>query len=535
MSSNVGGGTGPTGLVDPVEMARRGWQLLSAGRVAEAWEACTALLSVAPDSDATQYLSSKTAMQAGNAARALAHADRGLVLADKAALHLQRAQCLLMLGERKAARVAVQSCVARAPDDASILVVAGAVLNNCEDVTGALKVFRQAQVLEPDNPSVLFNLATSLRFLGELEEAETLIDRVIVASPDNHQAVLFRSDLRTQTPSKNHVADLELRIAKGASDWKGQMNLCYALAKEAEDVGAFDQSFRALRQGSSIRRQHLQYNVEADVAVLQDIRNRYDLAACSAGGGCRNTEPIFLVGMPRTGSTLVERILASHSAVTSAGELHDFSSELMKEIGRCLGGVSTDRKDIVAASLEMNFERLGENYVMAARQALDQPTAHFVDKLPFNFLYCGLIHRALPEARIIHVVRNPMDTCYAIYKTLFGQAYPFSYDLDELATYYIAYRKLMAHWAEVLPGRILEVAYEAVVSDTEHQAKRIVAHCNLPWEVRCLEFHTLRAASTTASTVQVRRPVYSSSVDKWRCYERQLASLKARLDDAGYC
>jgi hypothetical protein len=312
------------------------------------------------------------------------------------------------------------------------------------------------------------------------------------------------------------------------------MNLYYALAKEAEDVGEYEKSFKALAAGSRIRRSHLEYHVGRDVAVLEDIRRCYaSTDACTSGERYRDEQPIFIVGMPRTGTTLAERILAGHSQVTSAGELHDFSSELVKEIQRNSQGKPVAKDRIVQASLDVDFTRLGHNYVKAARQAVEPASPQFIDKLPFNFLYCGLIHRALPKARIIHMVRDPMDTCYAIYKTLFGQAYPFSYDLEELATYYIAYRKLMAHWHQVMPSQILDVAYEDVVADPEQQARRLVAHCGLDWEPECLEFHKSKAASTTASAVQVRQPLYSTSIQKWRNYEDQLAPLKARLAAAG--
>ena len=518
----------------PEKLARQGWQHLRKGRVSEAWRICEQLLELAPQREATQYLVSKTALQAGNARLALAHADQALTLSDKAALHLQRAQCLLVLGERTDTRQAVNDCIVRAPKDVAILLVAGSILNKCEDVAGALKIFRQAQQLEPDNASVLFNLATSLRFLGQLEEAEEIINRVIEDCPENQQSVLFRADLKKQTPDSNHIADLEQRIERGANDWKGEMNLCYALAKEAEDVGDYEKSFRALTRGTTVRRRHLEYDINRDVSVLEDIRRHYcDAASCRPDTGFDCDQPIFLVGMPRTGTTLIERILAGHSAVISAGELHDFSSELVKEIHRVSAGRPVAKEDMVAASLQVDFARLGRNYVSAARQALAGTPPRFVDKLPFNFLYCGLIHRSLPGARIIHVVRNPMDTCYAIYKTLFGQAYPFSYDLNELATYYIAYRKLMDHWHTMMPGLILDVAYEELIADTEQQARRLIDHCGLDWEPTCLEFHKSTAASTTASAVQVRQPIYASSIEKWRHYERHLAPLKARLAAAG--
>ena len=489
---------------------------------------------MAPDMEAAQYLMSKAALQVGNAKLALDHAKKALKISDKAALHLQHAQCQLALGRRDTVRAAIEDTIARAPRDVAILIVAGSILNKIDDVARAKEIFLQARELEPGNPSVLFNLATSLRFLGELDEAEEIIERVIRDCPDNHQSVLFRADLRRQTAERNHIEDLESRIARNDSNWKGEMNLYYALAKEAEDVGEFRKSFKALEAGSRLRRSHLEYHIEGDVAVLDNIRQHYaDFESCNGSEGFRDEAPIFIVGMPRTGTTLAERILAGHSDVTSAGELHDFSSELVKEIQRYSQGKPVAKDKIVESSLHVDFARLGRNYANAARQAVEPASPHFIDKLPFNFLYCGLIRRALPKARIIHMVRDPMDTCYAVYKTLFGQAYPFSYDLDELATYYIAYQKLMAHWHQGMPGVILDVEYEKLVTDPEQQARRLISHCGLDWEPACLEFHKSETASTTASAVQVRQPVYSTSIQKWRNYETQLAPLKARLVDAG--
>jgi tetratricopeptide (TPR) repeat protein len=518
----------------PEELAKQGWKHLKEGRFSLAMKASEKLVRLAPEMEAAQFLMSKTALQIGNAKLALLHAKKALKLSDKAALHLQLAQCNLVLGNREAVRSAIGETIARAPRDVAVMVVAGSILNQIEDVSEAKQIFLKARELEPDNYSVLFNLATSMRFLGELDEAEEIIERVIRECPDNHQSVLFRADLRRQTPARNHIPELESRIARGANNWKGEMNLYYALAKEAEDVGEYQKSFQALETGSRIRRSHLEYHVDRDVAVLDDIRRCYAKPeSCTQGSGYVNDQPMFIVGMPRTGTTLAERILAGHSQVVSAGELHDFSSELVKEIQRLSKGKPVAKDSIVQASTDIDFNRLGRNYVHAARQAVGQASPLFIDKLPFNFLYCGLIHRALPKARIIHMVRDPMDTCYAVYKTLFGQAYPFSYDLDELAIYYIAYRKLMAHWNTIMPGLILEVSYEDVVANPERQARRLISHCGLDWEPGCLEFHKSKTASTTASAVQVRQPVYATSIQKWRNYAKQLAPLKARLIAAG--
>jgi hypothetical protein len=236
--------------------------------------------------------------------------------------------------------------------------------------------------------------------------------------------------------------------------------------------------------------------------------------------------------MPRTGTTLVERILGSHSQVFPAGELSNFSLELIALVRKATRGRRLSRVEFVAASATVDFRTLGEAYLAATRPLRDT-RPRFIDKLPFNFLYAGLIHLALPKAKIVNLQRHPMDTCYAVYKQLFRDAYPFSYDLDELGPYYIAYHQLMRHWNEVMPGVIHTIRYETLVAGLEEESRRLLAYCNLPWEDQCLRFHENRQASTTASATQVRQPVYSSSIGKWRRYERQLEPLRRLLEDAG--
>jgi hypothetical protein len=186
----------------------------------------------------------------------------------------------------------------------------------------------------------------------------------------------------------------------------------------------------------------------------------------------------------------------------------------------------------VAAALQMDYAELGQRYL---RQAADmaQGKPIFIDKLPFNFIYAGLIKKALPQARIIHLVRDPLDTCFAVYKTLFNQVYSFSYQLDELADYFIEYKKLMAHWHQVLPGQILDVHYEQMVAEPEAQAKRILQWCDLPWQDDLLQFHQAKSASTTASAAQVRQPIHKKSVQKWRAFADELAPVRQRLFAAG--
>ena len=277
----------------------------------------------------------------------------------------------------------------------------------------------------------------------------------------------------------------------------------------------------------------MQYSVETDLQIIAKICEVYGPGMFDGHiTGFESRDPIFVLGMPRTGTTLVERILGSHSRVFSAGELNNFSLELMRLSGKAAGQKRPSRLDFVAATAALDFRALGEAYVTAVRPLRDE-RPHFIDKLPFNFLYAGLIHLALPDARIINLQRHPMDTCYAVYKQLFRDAYPFSYDLDDLGQYYIAYHRLMQHWNAVMPGVIHTMRYESLVADIEGESRRLLEYCGLPWEDQCLRFHENREASTTASALQVRQPVYATSVGKWRHYERQLEPLRQRLEQAG--
>jgi hypothetical protein len=250
------------------------------------------------------------------------------------------------------------------------------------------------------------------------------------------------------------------------------------------------------------------------------------------GEGCQTGEPIFIIGLPRTGTTLAERILASHSEVFAAGELNNFAMRMMQQVRKKTGTQNLSRQALVKKSAELDSKDLGQAYLDSTRP-LTGHSPHFVDKMPLNFLYAGLIHMALPQARIIHMVRNPMDSCYAIYKRLFQDAYPWSYDLDEIAAYFLAYRRLMAHWDEAMPGVIYRLAYEDLVTDPENTARELLRFCSLPWQPQCLRFDENKAATTTASASQVRQPVYTSSVQRWRDYKQQLAPLAAKLRDGG--
>jgi hypothetical protein len=270
------------------------------------------------------------------------------------------------------------------------------------------------------------------------------------------------------------------------------------------------------------------YNVEDDVSTIDRIIQLHDHAAIENCRGIEATECIFVVGLPRTGTTLVEQILSSHSAVYGAGELPAFPAEIIKAVQRLAGRLQVGKHEFAELALKVDAAELGGSYLEATRPQTGH-TPFFVDKLPTNYLYAGMIRRALPNARIIVLARDPMDSCFAMYRTLFSGAYPFSYDLSELAVYYAAWHRLIRHWQSVLGESLLVVRYEDLVLDYEATTRRLLAHCGLRWDDACLAFHKQTKAVTTASAVQVRRPLYLSSVGKWRNYQEYLKPLSESL------
>lgn len=386
----------------------------------------------------------------------------------------------------------------------------------------------RAVELAPEDIRARYDLAAASIALGRIDAAEAHFDRVIAENPGDWDAWANRSTLRRATAERNHVAALEGALAAAGNDVEACIALGHALAKELEDLGQYDRAFAALRAAADARRARLSYRVADDVDTMAAIAEAFsaerlrDASAMSDEPG-----PIFVLGLPRSGTTLVDRILSSHSRVESLGEIQDFALALVEGAGQ-----ARDKADLIHRSAAMDHAALGRAY--RARIAERGPGAPFaIDKTPLNFLYIGLIALALPTARIVHVRRGAMDGCYAMYKTLFRMGYPFSYDLGDLAAYRIAYARLMDHWRAALPGRIIEIDYEALIADQEGESRRLVTACGLDWEDACLDFHRNPAPVATASAVQVRAPIHDRSVGLWRHYEAGLAPLADALSRAG--
>ena len=494
-------------------------ELLQRGRVQEA-EALSRQLSRASPGIATTLLACEVEEARGDFVRGLDIANAALARdGEHPILQFKRAQILMELRRRSEAFVAAERAIELSPTDADLLEAVAAMYLQTNDA-------RRAQAL-------LYRAALSHFYLNEIEQADALLARVLEIAPGNGYAWHVRSQLATAKSDANHIPELRAALGRPRAREIDAMLTAFALAKELEDVGEFAPSFATLLQANRIKRGTLTYDVQNDIRSMQNVMTHYSAEAMQTlRGGDETPGAIFIVGMPRTGTTLVERMLGNHSQVTSVGEAVDFPEEMSAGARATHARLGLTDTDLLRASLQMDFGEVGRRYLAAVRD-LAGGARYTIDKLPFNFRYCGLIHKALPQASIIHLTRDPMDTCYAVFKTLFINAYHFSYQLEELAEYFVAYRRMMDHWHAVMPGVILDVRYEDLVATPQEQCERLLAHCGLPWEDQVLDFHRSTKASTTASAVQVRKPIYRSSVQKWRNYTHELQPVLRRLADAG--
>lgn len=510
------------------------WELMNRGNLKQAAIECEQLNRQFPDFGAGWHTASQLMLRLDNIPAALVAVERALTIdSQHLAWQLQRAICLGRLRRYSELEDAVLKLPASEMQTAyqcSALAMLQTQLGLREQ---AVELYQRAIELQPDDARHHYNVACLQRSLGELESAEKNFDAAVRLNSSDYESFKIRSDLRRQTPERNHVAELEGLLDGEITNRRGRVQVCYALAKELEDLGEFERSFESLIRGSDLRRKLMQYDVARDLETIDAIKRAFPRQVFDTPtGGSQNAEAIFVLGMPRTGTTLVERILASHTEVFAAGELNDFAAQLMVMMRAANADKRVSRDQMVASSAQLDFKQLGEMYISSTRPFTGK-TPRFIDKMPLNYLYVGLIHLALPNAKIVNLQRDPMDTCYAVYKQLFVDAYPFSYDLPELAQYYVAYHRLMEHWNLVLPGVIHTVHYEDFVSDIEPQTRALLSACGLDWQPQCLTFYENKAASTTASTAQVRQPAYKSSIGKWRNYARQLQPVADILQQAG--
>lgn len=483
-----------------------------------------------PADSAGWLLGSIVELFAGKKEMALALVEERLAADPKDfQCRLQKAECLLALGRRGEALTSADEA-ARHAANAMALDAVGTFFVYAAEHSRALEIFDQALTADPKSVDLLGKRAEIHRFLGNFELSTRDHEAVLTLSPMNPGALKGLSQLRQQTTDHNSVAAMETALAAAPLESDDSTTLHYGLAKSYEDLGVYAASWRHLSAANKLQRARYQCDPEQERAVIDRIiaafPNLQPITPDTTGEA-----PIFIVGLPRTGTTLVERILGNHSQVHSAGELPALSEAIGAAVERNSPMRSEGWLGYAAALADLEGESIARDYLARSR-SMRGDKARFSDKQTTNFFYCALILRAFPKARIVHLTRHPLAACYAIYKTRFYGTFTFGNDLSELGDFYVGYRRLMAHWHRVLPGRILDLAYEEVVSALEPSTRRLLDYVGLPFEQGCLEFHRNPTPTMTASSVQVRQPLYDSSLQQWRNYADELAPLRARLEAA---
>jgi tetratricopeptide (TPR) repeat protein len=440
--------------------------------------------------------------------------------AAQAAFHLGNS--LLALEELLAAQRAFERALAVRPAYAGARNGLGAVFARLGAEDAAIAAFRAALALDPTFADAACNLGTVLLETGEVVEAARWFERAIELDPGRGRSYLQLVRSRSMPLDAAQLAALEaLTAPAGGLANPNLIELHFALAKAYEDAERYDDAFRQLAAGNALKRTELAYDPAPELGFITNVQRVIDapLLTSLRGSGNPSERPVFVFGMARSGSTLVEQILAAHPAVTAAGEIAVFG-QLTTELRPPIGTGAP------AATVAASLRTIGDRYLEAtARIAGD--AMRLTDKTLANFGLAPLIHVALPNARLIHVRRDRLDTCFSCFATLFlGSHVAFSYDLGELARYYDAYDQLMTHWRAILPAdRLLEVRYEDVVADIETEARRIVAFCGLPWDDACLAFQGARRAVHTASAFQVRQPLYNTAIGRAQRFGKHLGPL----------
>lgn len=428
------------------------------------------------------------------------------------------------------ARDAYRVAAALAPVRADLHHALGWVHEQLSEFDAAIACYRRALELDARLDGAWNNLANCLQTLGRFAEAHDAYRAALAIAPQctlYYRNLVQSARLGEDDPYFARLAEQVEQSASRALQERAELHFAYA--KALADNGRHDESFAQLLEANALHRCGAPYDEAMTLGLFEQLPQLFpaELLASRRGLGDPSTQPVFILGMPRSGSTLIEQILASHPQVYGAGERSDFSMATLALMQRS-GGIHVDALEAVTRE---QWQRLGADY-LARLSAHTGGAAHsrVTDKYPFNFINLGFIHMALPNARFIHTRRAPVETCLSIFSRIFRDV-PFGYDLGELGRYYRAYDAVMAHWRRVLPpGVLLEVDYETLVEQPEAQVRRLLEHCALPWDARCLAFHETEGGVSTASAAQVRQPLYRTSLKRWR---PDAALLKPLFDGLG--
>jgi Flp pilus assembly protein TadD len=502
-------------------------RLIGKGQLREAKQICRQALSNNPKNHAALFWGGIVALEYKKFPDAEKLFSKAISLdASRPEYHASLGRALIALKQVNEARQAADKALALEPEDARTLDTIGVVYSYAGEHTHAAQIFRRVVKLDSSRDSYWYNLGTSLKFSGLFDEAERAYNKALELNPKLDKALYALSDMRTQTPDSNHIELLKKRLDDKKNSLNNELALSYALAKECDDTGEYATAFATLNEANRRYRQSVSYNFSDNESLFEAMLDGFDAESiATTSKGDDSGQPIFIVVMPRSGTTLTDRILSAHSEVNSAGELI-----LMPSLIR-LAAKARNNKDfkpaIIRSLLGGDLNQLGRKYLEAAQPAAGG--AHrCIDKMPLNFFYVGFILLALPKARIVCLRRNPLDTCLGNFRQLFALNnidYAWAYDLLDCGRYYVEFDKLMRHWDELFPGRIHTVNYEELVSNQEPVTRELVDYCGLEWEDQCLHFEDNTAPVATASSAQVREPLNRKGLNRWKNYAQELQPL----------
>jgi tetratricopeptide (TPR) repeat protein len=512
-------------------LLEEGFRALNRGELGAAAQACEEALAQDPNLVQAHFLVGLIALEGEE--RKIAHTAFKSVIkldTDHAAAWAQLARLNAGEGRIVQAEAALREVRRIKPSDPSVLDLTGSVLSQLGEYEAAKAFFARVNTLVPGQPAFMMNLANVLVFLGEIETAVEIFREVIRKEPNSAQCHWGLANA-VKARDADHIAEMRGILKRMPDNQRARGFLCYAIGKECEDLERWSAAFEAFADGASARRQTVEYDEEAEAEVFETIQNLFDADWLhSRPSGEPDPSPIFVIGQPRSGTTLIERIITSHSQVHSAGELQQFGLAV-----RRLSRYADPRRfsaELFRKAASADMRAIGAMYLKTTARMRGK-TPFFVDKLPVNYLNLPLILAALPNAKVVHLVRGPMDACFASFKQLFADAYLHSYDQEEMARHHVRYRHLMAHYRACFPERIIDVSYEETARDTEPNARRLIGALGLQWEDACLNFHRSQSGVATASAVQVREPAHTRSIGRWRRYEQQLAPMQRVLEQAG--
>ncbi len=427
----------------------------------------------------------------------------------------------------------IERLLAVTPDHPAYRNLKAVVLCRTGDYAPAIDIYDELLQQYPDNPKIWMSYGHALKTAGHAARAIDAYRRSLALATSFGEVWWSLANLKTFRFSDDDLAVMRAQLARADLADEDRLHLQFAVGKALEDGGDYADSFRHYADGNALRRTQLHYSADDTHARVQHIREHYtaDFFARRAGMGSTARDPIFIVGLPRSGSTLIEQILSSHSQVEGTMELPEVTSITRVLRAQADGDSAMPYHDVLASLDGAALRELGERYLAHTRIQRKTDAPLFIDKMPNNFMHVGLIHLMLPNATIIDARRHPMACCFSGFKQHFARGQSFSYSLDDMARYYRDYVALMAHFDSVLPGRIHRVVYERMVDDTEAEVRRLLEHCGLPYEASCLRFFENARPVRTASSEQVRQPIYREGVDHWLHFAPWLVPLQLGLGE----